>query len=121
MDQKLIIIILVIFLLTNNFSKIFKDIIKGFIYLLLLLAVLKIINPSIEKKIKETLLSIINSEQGIFTNIFSTIAVYLKKFINTSIKDDEKNKNLDTSDNTNEDNSIINIITSFFSQPTVSD
>jgi len=110
MDQRFIIIILVIFLLTNNFSKIFKDIIKGFIYILLLLAVLKFINPSIEKKIKEILLNIINSEQGIFTNIFSTCAVYLKKFINTSIKDDEQNQKLDTFG-----------ITSFFSQPTISD
>ena len=75
------IIILVIFLLTNNFSEIFKTIIKGFIYLLLLLVLLRIINPSIEKKVKENMSKIINSDEGIFINTFSVIASYLKNFI----------------------------------------
>ncbi len=90
MDQKIFIIILVIFLLTNNFSQIFKDIIKGVIYLSLVLTLLKIINPSIEKKIKTYLLNIINSDQGLFTNIFSSSASYLKKFIKSSIKKDNQ-------------------------------
>jgi hypothetical protein len=90
MDQKLIIIILVIFLLTSNFSEIFKTIIKGVIYILLLLLVLKFINPSIEKKAKENISKIINSDEGIFINTFSVIASYFKKFINTSLYKDNQ-------------------------------
>lgn len=86
MDQKYFIIILVIFLLTSNFSKVISDIIKGFIYLFLSLAVLKIINPSIETKTKNNLSNIINSDQGLFTNGFSSIASYLKSFIKSSLK-----------------------------------
>ena len=86
MEQKIFIIILVIFILTSNFSKIIRDIIKGFIYLFLALAVLKIINPSFGNKIKDNLSNIINSDQGLFTNSFSSVAVYLKKFIKSSVK-----------------------------------
>lgn len=86
MDQRFFIIILIVFLLTNNFSKIFKDIIRGIVYLLLILALIKIINPSIEKKVKKNLLNIINSDQKLYTNSFSIIASYLKKFIKTSMK-----------------------------------
>jgi hypothetical protein len=86
MDQQFFIIILVIFLLTSNFSKIIKDIIKGLIYLFLSFAVLKIINPTIENKMKNNVSNIINSDQGLFTNGFSNIASYLKTFIKTSIK-----------------------------------
>lgn len=84
MDQKMFIIILVIFLLTNNFSKIFTDIIKGIVYLLLILALLKIINPSIGEKIKKYLLNILNSD-----NIFSPVASQLKTFIKTTINMNE--------------------------------
>ena len=100
MDQRFFIILLVIFLLTNNFSKIIKDIIRGIIYLLLLFALLKIMHPPSEKIVKENIANVINSDQGIFTNSFSVVASYLKSFIKTSIVDKETPKMLDTADRT---------------------
>lgn len=85
MDQRVFIIILIIFLLTNNFSQIIKDALRGLVYLLLLIALLKIINPSIEKKAKENLTNIINLDYGVFTNSFSIGASYIKNVIKTSI------------------------------------
>jgi hypothetical protein len=117
MDQKFFIIILIIFLLTNNFSQVMKDIFKGLIYLLLLFGLIKIINPNIEKKIKENLVNIINSDQGLFTNSVSVFASYFKKIIKTSIVDKETTKMLDTVYTIpNKSNTIINTISSLFSK-----
>jgi hypothetical protein len=88
MDQKIFFIILIIFLLTNNFSTIIKDMIRGCVYLLLVLALIKYINPSFQKKTKEHLNNIINSDQGIFTSGISVVASYLKKFIKSSLPKD---------------------------------
>jgi hypothetical protein len=53
MDQKILLIIIIIFLLSNNLSKIIKDIGLNLIYLVIILAALNIINPNINTIVKK--------------------------------------------------------------------
>jgi hypothetical protein len=85
MEQNYFIIILVIFVLSSNYSFIIKDIIKSIIYLILILSVVKMFNSNIEKKIKLNIFNFINSDNNYFTDLFSIIASYIKKFILSSV------------------------------------
>lgn len=85
MEQNFFIIILVIFILTNNYSNVIKDIIKSIVYLILILSVIKMFNINIEKKIKLNIYDFINLDDNYVTNIFSNIASYIRYFIQSSI------------------------------------
>ena len=84
MDQRIFILILVIFLLSTNLTNVFNDITKSFFYLIIILYMIKIINPSMQSKLKDFLIGIINFDTNGISNLFSYIATKIKKLIFTS-------------------------------------
>ena len=78
MDQKIIILFLIIFLLTTPLIGIASNIIKYFIYIILILTILDYIQPTIALTIKKYLIQLINTDKIIFINMFSIIANNLK-------------------------------------------
>jgi hypothetical protein len=84
MDQRIFILILVIFLLSTNLTNVFNDITKSFFYLIIILYMIKIINPSMQSKFKDFLIGIINFDTNGISNLFSSIATKIKKLIFTS-------------------------------------
>ena len=81
MNQRIFLLILIIFLLSSNFSKIFEDIINSFFYLVLILSIIKIINPSIQKRIISNIIMFINTDNYSLKNIGSIISSYIKSLI----------------------------------------
>lgn len=92
MNQQIFIIILVIFLLSSNFSKMFQNIIKNFGYLILILSVIKIINPTIEENIKLYLVKFINSDTETYSNILSGGATSIKNLVMSSFYKEDRSK-----------------------------
>jgi hypothetical protein len=81
MEQRIFILILIIFLLSSNFSKVFEDIINSFFYLILILSILKIINPSIQKRIIKNITIFIDTDNYSMKFITGNIASRIKSFI----------------------------------------
>jgi hypothetical protein len=81
MDQKIFFVILIIFLLTSEFYLIIKNTIKYGIYLLVIIYILKIINPNLSKYIKSILNNLINSDENMLMSIFSNLIKYFKSSI----------------------------------------
>jgi hypothetical protein len=92
MNQQIFIIILVIFLLSSNFSKMFQNIVKNFGYLILILSVIKIINPTIEENIKLYLVKFINSDTETYSNILSGGAASIKNLVMSSFYKEDRSK-----------------------------
>jgi hypothetical protein len=82
MDQKIFFIILIIFLLTSEFYFIIKNIIKYGIYLIILIYIIKIINPNISNSITNFINTLVNiDENSIIVNISNLIKNF-KYFFN---------------------------------------
>jgi hypothetical protein len=81
MDEKLFFLILIIFLLSSNFSKLFQDISKNFIYFMLIIIILGIVSPSIQENVKINLINIINLDSSVFKTSISYIFKKIKLFI----------------------------------------
>jgi hypothetical protein len=84
MDQKMLILIIIIFLLSSNFSIMFYNIARNFIYLLLTLIIIKMINPELEDKIKNYLIRFINLDKTVIADTTSNSVTKLKSFIKSS-------------------------------------
>jgi hypothetical protein len=97
MNQKIFFIILIIFLLTNEFYSIITNIIKYGFYFILFIGLIKIINPNIASKIKNNTINIINTDislnssndnlnssndnlNNITQDIFSKVATHAKSY-----------------------------------------
>jgi len=81
MDQRIFILLLVIFLLTSNLNNVFTYITKSFFYLIIILYIIKIINPTMQSKLKQFIIRIINFDGSISDN-FSYVATKIKKIFN---------------------------------------
>ena len=79
MDQKIFFIILIIFLLSSEFYFIIKNIIKYGIYLIMLIYIIKIINPDISNNIKTFINTLINVDENL---IIVNISKLIKTFKN---------------------------------------
>jgi hypothetical protein len=79
MNEKIFFIILIIFLLTNEFYFVIKNIIKYGIYLILILYILKIVSPDLSKKVKSKVIDSLDDEKN--SGIISTILSYIASFI----------------------------------------
>ena len=84
MDQKIFFIILIIFLLTSNFYSIISNIIKYGIYLILLIYIIKIVNPELSENIKKIIYNLINSEDNFFIGYISYFITTIKYYFNIS-------------------------------------
>ena len=84
MDQNIFIIILIIFLLNSEFFFMIKNIIKYGIYLLLLIYIIKIINPDISDYIKKIINGLLNSDENIIIKTISYIIKFFKKTIDVN-------------------------------------
>jgi hypothetical protein len=80
MNEKIFFIILIIFLLTNEFYFVIKNVIKYGVYLILILYILKIVNPDLSTKVKSKVIDSLDDEKnsGIISMIFSYGASFLK-------------------------------------------
>jgi hypothetical protein len=118
MDQRFLIIIIIIFLLSNNFYTVFKDIFKNFVYLILILVIINIISPNINTIIKENIIKIINGETSIYNKVLRLIVSYLRKLIMTSFyynntnDDDEISLSSNSTNLSSIENKINNMISS---------
>jgi hypothetical protein len=72
-------LILIIFLLTNEFYFVIKNLIKYTIFLLIIIQIVNVINPNIALYIKDTLKVLIYSDESILLIIMSNIITYIKK------------------------------------------
>ena len=79
-------------MLSSNFSKMFQNIIKNFGYLILILSVIKIINPTIEENIKLYLVKFINSDTETYSNILSGGATSIKNLVMSSFYKEDRSK-----------------------------
>lgn len=86
MEQRIFILILIIFLLTTNYSTIFKDITKSLFYLIIIFGIVKIINPSWLSIFKNNTIDFVKTDGGSSINYLSKIASYIKGFITTTFK-----------------------------------
>jgi hypothetical protein len=85
MTEQLFILILVIFLVLSRNSELITNIIKNIFYLILVLAVLKIINPNVEKEIKAIIIGLIeNGNDNFILTWLSKISKFIKKLISSS-------------------------------------
>lgn len=80
MNEKIFFIILIIFLLTNEFYFVIKNIIKYGVYLILILYILKIVSPDLSTKVKSKVIDSLDDEKnsGIISMIFSYGASFFK-------------------------------------------
>ena len=80
MNEKIFFIILIIFLLTNEFYFVIKNVFKYGVYLILILYILKIVNPDLSTKVKSKVIDSLDDEKnsGIISMIFSYGASFLK-------------------------------------------
>ena len=86
MEQRIFILILIIFLLTTNYSTIFQDITKSLFYLIIILGIVKIINPSWLLIFKKNTIDFVNTDGSNSFSYMSTIASYFKRFIASTFK-----------------------------------
>jgi len=111
-------IILIVFLITSEFYFMIRNIIKYGVYLLILIYIIKIINPTISDNIKTFINTLLNSDENlIFGNISSLIKI-IKNFFNIgkvkifdNLFDDKTNLNNIINNNINsynDKNDIIN-------------
>ena len=82
MDQKMFFIILIVLLITSEFYFMIRNIIKYGIYLLILIYVIKIINPTISSNIKNFLNTLLNSDENFIISNVSGLIKIIKKFFN---------------------------------------
>lgn len=110
MDNKIIILFLIIFLLTTPILGLVINMTKYLVYLLLLLGILSYIKPDIATNIKNYLIQIINTDGIFFTNIFSILANKIKSLINnyTSLPN-TSSSNTSSSNNNSPNNNSPNI------------
>lgn len=92
-QNKIFILIIVIFLLTTPILSTFKNIIKYNIYLFLILSAISYLNKDISKNIKDYIINFINFDESIITKIFSFFATYVYSFINSFIENNIEKKN----------------------------
>ena len=83
MDQKLFLIILIIFLLSNEFFFVIKNILKYGIYLIFILYIIKIISPELSNKIKSYIIDFLDDEKSshFFSSILSSGATTIKNIV----------------------------------------
>ena len=81
MDQKIFFIILIVFLITSEFYFIIRNIIKYGIYLLVLMYIIKIINPNISDNIKNFINTIVNSDENLIIGNVSSLIKIIKNFL----------------------------------------
>lgn len=93
MDQKIFILILVIFLLTTPLISVASNIIKYFVYLVLFVTAINYLNPNIALIIKEFIIKFINLDTNLFMNIISFITFYTKKYFSQHLEDTKINLN----------------------------
>ncbi len=94
MDNKIFILILIIFLLTTPIIGIASNMIKYLLYIILLLWTLSYLQPTLASNIKNYLIQIINTDGNFFKNIFSMIANKIKSFLlSNNINTDSSNIN----------------------------
>jgi hypothetical protein len=79
MNEKIFFIILIIFLLTNEFYFVIKNVIKYGVYLILILYILKIVSPDLSTKVKSKFIDSLDYEKN--SGIISTILSYGASFI----------------------------------------
>ncbi len=79
MNEKIFFIVLIIFLLTNEFYFVIKNVVKYGIYLILILYILKIVSPDLSKKVKSKVIDSLDDEKN--SGIISTILSYIASFI----------------------------------------
>jgi hypothetical protein len=77
MDQKIIILIIIIFILTTPIQNIIINIITYGFYFIIILSIIGFINPNISKTIKNYTISFINFDSSIISNV----AQYIKKIL----------------------------------------
>jgi hypothetical protein len=82
MNEKSFFIILIIFLLTSEFYFMIRNIIKYGIYLLLIIYILKIINPKFSDILKNFIKSFINSDESSIMVIISKLIKLIKSLLN---------------------------------------
>jgi len=114
MDQKIFFIILIVFLLTSEFYFMIRNIIKYGIYLIILIYIIRIINPAISDNIKKFINTLINSDENLIIGNISSLIKIIKNFFKIDklkifdnlFEDETKLNNIF---NDNNDNSIINL------------
>lgn len=79
MNEKIFFIILIIFLLSNEFYFVIKNIIKYGGYLILILYILKIVSPELSAKVKSKVIDSLDEEKN--TSIVPTVLSYVASFI----------------------------------------
>lgn len=82
MDKKIFFIILIIFILTSDFYFVIRNIIKYGLYLILIIYIIKIVNPKLSEQIKKIINGFINSDENIIFKYISYFIKYIKKYIN---------------------------------------
>jgi hypothetical protein len=82
MDKKIFFIILIIFILTSDFYFVIRNIIKYGLYLILIIYIIKMINPKLSEQIKKIIYGFINSDENVIFKYISYIIKYIKKYIN---------------------------------------
>ena len=82
MDQKMFFIILIVFLITSEFYFMIRNIIKYGVYLLILIYVIKIINPTISDNIKTFINTLLNSDENLIIGNISSLIKIIKNFFN---------------------------------------
>ena len=85
MDNKIFILILVIFLLTTPITTVSWRIVKYLIYLLLFISAIGMLSTTVSDKIKENLIKIINMDGSIILNLLSVIFSSIKNFFYPNI------------------------------------
>jgi hypothetical protein len=82
MEQKIFILIIIIFLITTQMYDVFSGIIKYGVYFILLLSIINIIQPTIYKTIKENIINTLNGDYQLFSNF----ALYIKNLFKPNKK-----------------------------------
>ncbi len=83
MNEKIFFIILIVFLMTNEFYFTIKNIIKYGIYIILILYILKIISPELSTTVKSKIIDSLDDKNS---NIITKILSYIGSFIASLIK-----------------------------------
>lgn len=99
MEQRIFILILIIFLLTTNFSSIFQDIAKNLVYLIIIFGIIKIINPKWLSLIKDNTIKLINTDGKSSLDIVSMGASYIKKILTTTTRQLKSSRAPDSTQN----------------------
>jgi hypothetical protein len=94
MDNKIFILIIVIFLLTTPITSVSWNILKYLFYLLLFITAISLVSTDISNKIKEYLVKIINMDGSLILNILSLIFSKIKNFFFPSNQSSAPNQSL---------------------------